>query len=275
MNTVSAPPRRRCSSRSCGWASIGLVALAALAWSNVAFCSQIHEAAQEGDVETVKALLKANPKLVFSKEKVNGATPLHFAAAHDHADVAEVLLAFKAEVNAKDGQGLTPLFWAVEWGPSVVELLLANHADVEVTDESGLTPLGEATRMGRKHLVELLLAYHANIHATGPNGYTVLHIAAAYNRKEVAEVLLANKAEVDARDHLGKTPLHWAAFKACDAVAETLLANKADVNAKDNSGYTPLHYALNVWDEWDEDIGTRATRAKAVVALLRKNGGHE
>ncbi len=273
MKTVEAFLRRRCFLRDRIHRSLALLALGALAWSSPAFGGRIHEAAQEGDVETVKALLKSNPRLVFSKQ--NGATPLHYAAAHDHADVAEVLIAFKADVNARDGEGLTPLFWAVEWGPSVVELLLANHANVEIKDEDGLTPLSEATRMGRKHLVELLLAYKADIHVTDPHGYTPLHVAAAYNRGDIAQLLLANKAEVDAKDHQGKTPLHWAAYKAGDLAVEVLLGAKADVNAKDNSGYTPLHYALNGWNEWDDQIETRPARAKAVVELLRKNGGHE
>jgi ankyrin repeat protein len=253
----------------------GLVAvtLVALTWNSSVFCGQIHEAAQEGDLEKVKALLKSHPRLVFSK--ANGGTPLHYAAAHDHKDVAEVLLAYKADVNARDDDGLTPLFWAVEWGPSVVELLLVNHADVNAKDNDSLTPLHEATRMGRKHLVELLVAYKADVNIKDSRGLTPLHIAAAYDRTDVAEFLLANKAKVDAKANDGRTPLHVAAYKACKNVAELLLANKADINAKDKSDHTPLHYALNVWDGWDEDKPTRETRAKALVALLRQHGGHE
>jgi ankyrin repeat protein len=41
-------------------------------------------------LEKVKALLKDNPNLVFSKDN-NGATPLHYAAKR-HKDVAELLV---------------------------------------------------------------------------------------------------------------------------------------------------------------------------------------
>lgn len=255
------------------------VALIALAWSSPAFCGKIHDAAQNCDLTSVKALLKQNPALVFSKDdnaiRHIGGTPLHVAATFDCKDVAEFLLANHAEVNAMDNDGNTPLFWAVEWGHSVVELLLVNHADPNTKDENGLTPLHEATRMGQKHLVELLLAYKAHVNATDPHGYTPLHMAAAYGRKDEAEVLLANKAAVDAKANDGRTPLHEAAWKAWPGVAELLLTNHADVNAKDNNAYTPLHLALNVWDGWDEDAPTRPTRAKAVAALLRRHGGHE
>ena len=56
------------------------VTLVALVWSCLAFCGEIHDAAEDGDLEKVKALLKANPDLVNSKD-TNGMTPLHFAAA--------------------------------------------------------------------------------------------------------------------------------------------------------------------------------------------------
>ena len=52
------------------------VMLVALAWSSLAFCGEIHDAAKDGDLEKVKALLKDNPDLVFSKDN-DGATPLH------------------------------------------------------------------------------------------------------------------------------------------------------------------------------------------------------
>ena len=82
--------------------------LVALAWSSLAFCGEIHDAAKRGDLAKVKALLKDNPDLVFSKDN-DGKTPLHLAAVYGHKDVAELLLANKAEVNAKDNDGDTPL----------------------------------------------------------------------------------------------------------------------------------------------------------------------
>ena len=57
--------------------------------------------------------------------------------------IAELLLASKADVDAKDNEGLTPLNLAVfRWHPVVVELLLTNKADVNVKDNNGETPLG-------------------------------------------------------------------------------------------------------------------------------------
>jgi ankyrin repeat protein len=75
-----------------------------LTWSSLAFCDEIHDAAKSGDWEKVKALLKANPDLVFETNTV-GMTPLFDAAIYDLKDVAKLLLTHKAEVNAKDNVG--------------------------------------------------------------------------------------------------------------------------------------------------------------------------
>jgi ankyrin repeat protein len=66
------------------------VTLVALASGSLAFGGDIHEAAQNGDLEKVKALLKDNPALVFSKGD-KGVTPLHWAAIKGHKDVAALL----------------------------------------------------------------------------------------------------------------------------------------------------------------------------------------
>ena len=87
---------------------LAAITLLTLAWCSLAFCGEIHQAAWDGDLEKVKTLLKDNPDLVFSKDKINY-TPLHVAALKGHKDVMKFLLASKADVNAKDINGKTPL----------------------------------------------------------------------------------------------------------------------------------------------------------------------
>ena len=121
-----------------------------------AFCGEIHDAAKNGDLEKVKALLKTNPALVFSKDDA-GFTPLHWAAIKGCKEVAELLLANKADVNAKNDYGMMPLHAAVAYhNKAVVELLLTNYADVNAKDSAGDTPLQLATSSGFIDLAELL-----------------------------------------------------------------------------------------------------------------------
>lgn len=196
----------------------------------------LHDAARDGDLEKVKALLKDNPDLVLGKNK-QGATPLHRAAYWNRKDVAELLLANKAKVNAKDQRGETPLHMAASWGfKNVAELLLANKADVNAKSSSGWMPL---------------------------------HGAAFYGRKDVVELLMANNAEVNARTDLGSTPLHLAAAPGHQEVVKLLLASKADVNAEDSDGATPLHLATHHHKDVAELLRQHGGRLSADAIIIR------
>ena len=68
----------------------------------------IYQAAVEGDAIRVKGFL--NMGFDVNEPDGSGKTLMHYAAENDHEDVLDVLVEeFRAEINAKDGQGRTPL----------------------------------------------------------------------------------------------------------------------------------------------------------------------
>jgi len=96
----------------------------------------LHQAAREGDLHKVEALLNDAPNLVLSKDAY-GMTPLHWAARAGHSEVAKVLLTHKADVDAMDSIRQTPLQLASSNGhKDVAELLLASKAKVDALGRS-------------------------------------------------------------------------------------------------------------------------------------------
>ena len=86
---------------------------------------------------------------------------LHEAAAFGHKEIAELLIAAGADVDAKDENGYTPLFNAAYWGrKEIVELLIANGADVNAKIEAGefkgKTPLDRVIIANHSETAELL-----------------------------------------------------------------------------------------------------------------------
>jgi ankyrin repeat protein len=55
-------------------------------------------------------------------------SPLHYAAYYGEKEVAELLIAKGADVNAKDEDGETPLDWAIEKNHTETADLLRKHS---------------------------------------------------------------------------------------------------------------------------------------------------
>lgn len=71
--------------------------------------TELHHAAHNGDIETVKKLLADGANI--NARGWSNWTPLHYAAKR-HYDIVKLLLAHGADVNA-DGAGDTPLSLAI------------------------------------------------------------------------------------------------------------------------------------------------------------------
>jgi len=180
-------------SRTCHFSiprrALMMSALITLAWSSLAFCGEVHDAARGGDLGKVKALLETSPDLIFSKDD-NGLMPLHYAAQYGHKAMAELLLSNKADVNAKDNYGQTPLHYAAQYGhKAMAELLLNNKAEVNAKTKSRVTPLHMAAQQGYQKIAELLLANKAEVNAKTNFGWTPLYVAAQNGHKDVATLL--------------------------------------------------------------------------------------
>jgi hypothetical protein len=124
--------------------------------TNLAFCDPIHEASKAGDLGKVQALVKENPRSVFSKDS-DGRTPLHWAVLMGYPDVCKFLLSMHADVNATDKLGHTPLHEAAMYGRNQIAiLLLANKARVNAMDDEAETPLTLAIKSDHDDLADLL-----------------------------------------------------------------------------------------------------------------------
>ncbi len=95
----------------------------------------------------------------INAEGIDGSTPLHMAAGSNQADVAviKILIEHGADVNAKIKQlGWTPLHMA--YNAEVANLLIAQGANVNAKDNAARTPLDLAEKEDREDVVKILKA---------------------------------------------------------------------------------------------------------------------
>lgn len=178
---------------------------------------RILKAAKDGDATAVRSLLASDPSLVGAVD-VHRKTPLHLAAEHDHAEVAELLLDAGAELEAWTSWGATPLEWAGVLGSRRAgDVLLAHGARLTLATAAGLGLMDDLPRLAREDG-----AVSAAFVLACRNGHT-----------DAARFLLDRGANVDARGFFGATGLHWAAHNGHADTVRFLLDAGADTTLHD------------------------------------------
>jgi ankyrin repeat protein len=147
---------------------------------------------------------------------------------------ARTLIKQRADVNAPDVDGSTPLQWAAHWNDlETVKALLAAGAKPNVASRYGVTPLHEAATIGSAPVVNALLRAGAKADAVYGEGETPLMLAARSGNVESVKLLLEAGADVNAAEAFrGQTALMLAATENHAAVVTALLAAGAQPNTR-------------------------------------------
>lgn len=179
-------------------------------------------------------------------------TALMFAVGIGCTKSAQMLLAFKADVNAVDRKQKTALFFARS--SKMIKLLVKHGANINHASlEQGETTLHYAAGAGDICVVNALLKLGANPNCKDYLNRTPLHTAAQSMHMGVIDVLMRFHTKVDATDVLGNNPLHMMAYGRAQhpgcALAGHGLMIDANILAPDVFGRTPLHIASYTDDE--------------------------
>ena len=148
--------------------------------------SKLLDAAENGDISTISALLDAgaNP---------NAGAPLSFAASNGHIGAISVLLDAGADANQTGGRAFSPLHFAALAGHAeAVDALLDVGADPNAEgDFSPTTPLHWAAQMGHVRAIVALLRAGADAYAKDISGRIPLELALACEHTKAESVLLS------------------------------------------------------------------------------------
>jgi uncharacterized protein len=190
---------------------------------------------RSGNVDAVRLMLEAKADVNLA-EKWRGQTPLMWAIAEKHSDVAKALVDHGANVNAKSKSGFTALQFAAQQGDmeSAKALLAAGATVNEADPDDAMTPLLTAIGSGQAPLALLLIENGADVNATNKQGVSALHFAATRrNMNDLTKTMLAKGANPNVRqkrEPAGATPFFLAAGAGNVQAMRTLVAGGADPN---------------------------------------------
>jgi ankyrin repeat protein len=189
---------------------------------------QLIRAAQQGDADTVRALLAAGASVTAVDD--DDATGLVRAAYGNHLEVARLLVEAGADVNHQDRTRQSAFLIATSDGfHELLVLTLEHGADVHRTDSYNGTGLIRAADRGHVDVIRTLLTTDIAIDHVNRLGWTALLEAVILGdggprHTEVVRLLVEAGADLNLADGQGVTPLGHARRKGQTAVIAILEA---------------------------------------------------
>ena len=174
----------------------------------------------------------------------------------------ELLINKGVDVNHKNDQGKTPLFYML---PVLrgTKMLVEAGADVHATDNAGRNVLlafcHENEKSNCLDVLEFLLAHGANINQATPvkghgnGGWMPLHMAIFCGNETIARALVDRGADINAQKENGQTPLRMAYEKGMTKLISYLEELGAEPGDPESLQHAKIEY-LQKKHQWDACI---------------------
>lgn len=158
----------------------------------------VYDAAACGRIESLRELVARDPEAV-NRRSGDGATALGLAAFFGHLEAVKLLLDRGAQIDrpaTNPAFPFVPIHSAMSAGhQQIVEFLLARGANVNVREGGGLTVLHEAAGLGSLEYVDRFLKLGANPAARTDDGKLPEDFARERGHREVAEMLIRARTQ--------------------------------------------------------------------------------
>ncbi|XP_033213964.1 serine/threonine-protein phosphatase 6 regulatory ankyrin repeat subunit A-like [Belonocnema kinseyi] len=181
---------------------------------------------------------------VSSRNTSKRETFLHIVARFGSTHVASHLIQLRADVNAQDDKGQTPLYLAIEKSEEMVKLLLDNGADVSIPNKEGATPLHRALCRSSFEIVRLLLNNISKANSSSVSEQTSRNFKTC---RETVSFLLNLNMDLNMSKSKCPTLLHFVARHGDEDTFKMLPSRSKsfDINALNPDQHALIHILLD------------------------------
>lgn len=148
----------------------------------------VFDIARKGTLNEIETIYKKDPTLINSIDQ-NKFSPLILACYRENIEVAKFLITHVANINYSSDMGTALMAATYKNQVALVQLLLENKADVNATDAEGTTPLMLAVQFKNIELTKLLLKYKADKSIKDKKGKTAFEYAVFANDDQIINLL--------------------------------------------------------------------------------------
>ena len=224
--------------------------------------SPVLTAADKGDTETLKLLMEKGA--IMDTRDGDGRTPLFYAVSSKNPEAVKLLIKAGVDINHRSNWEYSAVDYLVfKEEEEIFKLFVENGFELRFKDEDSMKEFMFKS-IEVPSILRIALKKGLNYNINDETGRTPLFVAMGKGFKESVELMEKYGLETNPRDSYGNTPLHYAARNLNVDAIEYLCKKGVDVNAVDNSGYTPLCWAKYIADP---EVDTK-NRKKAIELLL-------
>lgn len=208
---------------------------------------EIIQIARSNNIKKMTQYLEEHPGNINTGDAF-GNTAVLEAVRRNNIKMLELLFSKRGDANRKYEGGLSPIMvWSQrnQKKTNIADILLANGAAINARDNTGRTALMIAIQANARDTVTYLLSHGARIDAKDKKGETPLMYAIRRKNPAMIQLLLDKGARVLQPDMAGNTPLHIAVTTPgmTPQVVQLLLKNGARKTSKNYKQKRPFDVA--------------------------------
>lgn len=170
---------------------------------------------------------------------------VHICARFDCPHILEFLMQYELDLNAKDRNKRTALWYAVEnQNIECLTLLLEMGAD---PSDSGLltdVPMQKAVEYGNLEILKLLFKFGADVAIEDYEDYSFIMTALESYDHEIFRLLLERGADPHYISEARQSPIHLACYLGNLLAVEQLILAGVNCDLQDQMGFTPIMLAV-------------------------------